>query len=291
MKRTALLALALLVTGCAAMRPMTASSSDLADYRKVRLAATMPEHLVASQEYLARHPDGAWATDVRDAWEREEPEYFAYAQTSRARALEYLSYLPRGPHADAALATLRAFDGHIAEDETSRLVAAAKRTTAELDARSAERKQIQEELLAAIAAVVRAPLGAPLDPGSDLARVLRGKGSGTWGDGLVRKEHYVYVLPIKNGSVDRELEATIEVRLREGVLVFAELRGVGLLSRVAELASTQPSGPAERAAALAYVEDVVRGATSGQPDPRGKVSVHRGDEGDFDWVRIERARE
>ena len=291
MKRALLGAVVLVVTGCAELRPMTATSTDLADYRKVRLAATVPEHLVASQEYLAHHPDGAWAVDVRASYEREEAEYFAHAQTSRARAVEYLSYLPRGPHADAALATLRAFDGHIADDETSRLVAAAKRTTAELDARSAERKQIQEDLLAAIAAIVRAPLGVPLDRAPDLARALRGKGSGTWGDGLVRKEHYVYVLPIKNGSVDRDLEVTMEVRLREGVLVSAELRGVGLLSRLSELASTQPSGAAERAAALAYVEDVVRGATSGQTDPRTKVSVHQGDEGEVDWVRIEKTRE
>ncbi|CAN5686567.1 hypothetical protein BH09MYX1_BH09MYX1_26460 [soil metagenome] len=255
-----------LVCSCAALRPMTASSDDLADYRKTRLASTVPDQLAASQEYLARHPAGAWAEEVRASFDQEELAYFLFAQSSRARAVEYLSYLPRGPHADAAFATLRAFDGHIAEDETSLLGASARRTTAELDLRANERKALLDELLEAIAVIVRAPIDGPLEEGGDLRSVVAGNRHLTWGDGLVRKERSLFVLPTATGVVDRELELSLEIVLLGGVVVSAELRGVGLFLRIGELSATRVFGDSDRPTANAYVADVVRGAMRGRFD-------------------------
>ncbi len=282
MKRTLALVLALVLPttlGCAALRPVTASSDDLADYRKTRLAATVPEHLVASAAYLERHPRGAWADEVRASWETEELAYFERSQSSRERALEYLSWLPHGPHADAALAVVRAFDGHVADDETAHLVAAAKKTTAALDAQANERKALEDELLAAIAAIVRAPLGGPFSAAPDLVRVVRGARASTWGDGLERVEHDAFVLPSRDGPIARELERTIVADEREGVLVGAELRGLHLFATLLELASTRPSSDADAPAALAHVVDVAKGAL---PPAAAGCSDDASDRG---WVR------
>jgi hypothetical protein len=262
MKR--LLALALLggLAACAPFRPVTASSGDLADYRRTRLAATVPEHLVACAAYLEHHPDGAWAAEVRADWEAGELAYFERAKTSRERAVEYLSWLPHGPHADAALAVLRAFDGHVADDETAHLVAAAKKTTAALDRQANERKAIEDDVLAEIAAVARAPLGAAPSAASDLFAVVRGPRPTTWGDGLVRTDRDAWVLPTREGPVARELERTIAIELRDGVVAAVELRGGGLFVALAEIAATRPFADGERGAALAHVIDVVKGALS-----------------------------
>lgn len=246
-----MLAIAFVVgtTGCAAMRPMTASSADLDDYQKTRLATSSGEHLARCEEYLARHPNGAWADEVRGTFATEEAAYFEHAQTSRARAIEYLTWLPQGPHADAALAVVRAFDGHVEDDEMTRLMALARTTSKVLDAQAAERKEVQDELLAAISAIARAPLPLAVSDAGDLFASLQGSRASTWGSGSERRETYSYVLP---NAGQRTLTVTFRIEQEGGQVVAAELSANGLFERLAELGGA--SDPAR------YVDEVVSGA-------------------------------
>src|SRR5512142_2747760 len=104
---------------------MVASNADLADYRAVALARTEGDRLARASRYLERHPDGAWAKDVRAAFDAEEPSYYRASTKSRSAAVDYLACLPRGPHANAALSLVRSFDEHEPEDEQSRMLEAA----------------------------------------------------------------------------------------------------------------------------------------------------------------------
>jgi len=106
-----LLAALACVVGCATFRPMTASPGDLEDYRAFRVAAYDGTRLARAKTYLDKHPQGAFVDEVRQAWDVEEPRWFARAQESRDGVRRYLADLPNGPHAEAAIALLIAVGG------------------------------------------------------------------------------------------------------------------------------------------------------------------------------------
>src|SRR5260370_10324735 len=92
-----------LPAGCAVGRQMLADSGDLADYRTFRVAEHEGVRLARATRYLEAHPRGVWADEVRATLDREEPLYFEAATASRAKTSEYLTDLPHGPHAPAAI--------------------------------------------------------------------------------------------------------------------------------------------------------------------------------------------
>src|ERR1019366_3972630 len=122
---------------CAVPRQMLATPGDLRDYREFRTAAHEGRLLAMAQRYLARHPDGAWAAEVRPLFEAEEEAWFESAKSSRSRAREYVIDLPDGPHV-----------------ETLTLLADSRRMAAKLDVEGTRRKHVSDVMLAAIAALL-----------------------------------------------------------------------------------------------------------------------------------------
>src|ERR1700722_6068163 len=110
------------LSGCAVPKALFTSNSDLADYRAFRIAAHEGVRLARAQRYVERHPRGMWVDEGRRAFDQEEPAYLDRASETRAKTSEYLADLPRGPHAEAAIALLTAFDTHLEDADTDRLL-------------------------------------------------------------------------------------------------------------------------------------------------------------------------
>lgn len=96
----------LALVGCNAGRAFVASPSDYADYRRVRLGATIDERLAAAWVYLKERPEGRYAPRLRAYFNSAEPLYFKVRKQSAAGLEAYVSALPDGPHAGASLEEL-----------------------------------------------------------------------------------------------------------------------------------------------------------------------------------------
>jgi len=269
-RRSALVGVALLaLAGCATLRPLTAASADQEDYQTIRLVSGDGERLVAAQRYLVRHPDGAWAADVRAEYERAEAAFFERAKASRAGAIDYLAFLPAGPHADAAMAAVRAFDGHIADDETAHLVDAARRSTASLDAAAKERREAADFVLqSAVVLLTGGTLGRSVADNDALRDLLEGSRNGTWGGTPHRRVvDWSYLVPTRTGPEPREISVALEVEEDDGRVVRAFLRGPALFSRWLEADTARAvddARPEDRAAAAVHARDVVSGVVEAQ---------------------------
>jgi hypothetical protein len=170
--------------GCATTLPrFAASPDDYASYRRVRVATTMGERLRAAQEYLAARPDGAFADELRQLFESEEPAFFETAKTARGRAVEYLMFLPEGPHAEAAKSQLLAWDMRIEEGESVSLLREARRTEAMLAGAALQRRQVGETIFDALRSISDpAAYGVPIESAPPaLRRFLAGSLGPTWG--------------------------------------------------------------------------------------------------------------
>jgi hypothetical protein len=96
-------ALALFGPACAGkLDALIAPTSDYADYRLTRVAATVPERLQAAERYLKQHPDGTFRDAVARWYGRVEPLFFEASSDTLAGTEKYLSVLPNGPHANSA---------------------------------------------------------------------------------------------------------------------------------------------------------------------------------------------
>lgn len=270
MSRHAVLVVALLaLAGCAALRPLTAQSADQEDYQTIRLVSNEGERLAAAERYLARHPRGAWAVDVRADYERREATYFDQAKESREGAIGYLALLPSGPHAAAAMAAVRAFDGHIDDDETAHLVAAARRSTAALDAAAKDRREAAEFILqASVVLLTGGVVGRSLADNDALRQLLEGTRNGTWGGTPHRRvAEWSYLVPTRAGPEPRDISVTVEVEEDDGRVVRAFLRGPALFSRWLEADTARAVDDAraeDRAAAGDHARDVVSGVVEAQ---------------------------
>ena len=282
---SALLLAAIPVLGCALPRQMLASSDDLADYREFRMGEHEGRRLAAAQRYLELHPDGAWASEVRAAFDAEEPAWFEAAKYSRARAREYIVDLPHGPHVDAARALLVLFDEHESDVETLTLLAQARRTSATLDYESARRRHVSDLLLSEISALLDpSTWGARLDsPPAALGAVLRGEGRSTWGGEARprRADHLFFVVPTPQGAQAHDLEVALDVVLDRGRVVQGTVHGEDLFVRWAEAIVVRvldPNQRADRALAAATVADVLAGAAEAAlPQSRCAVAPKDGE--------------
>ena len=228
--------LPLLLASCAFARPMTASNGDLADYRAVALAKTEGDRLSRATRYLDRHPNGAWADDVRTAFANEEPAYYRACTTSRSAAIDYLAWLPHGPHAEAALSLVRSFDEHEPEDEQSRMLKAAHENEARLERMAQERTDASEAAVeAARVAIDGAIFGHKLEEAHDLSRWLLG-GLSFGRTPTERTRKLPFTVPTRTGPVERVLELTLDVQLLNGTISFVQISGPDLFQRWAEAA-------------------------------------------------------
>jgi len=92
--------------GCATV----AGRADYADYREVRLAEADDERRQAIAHYLAEHPDGKWAGDLRAEHQAAEREVYEANKSEVAGLRYYLRVYPDGTFADQAEARLAALE-------------------------------------------------------------------------------------------------------------------------------------------------------------------------------------
>jgi len=255
------------LAGCAVPQQMLAGPDDLRDYREFRAASHEGLRLASAQRYLARHPKGVWAEEVRATFEAEEEAWFEGAKSSRSRAREYVVDLPDGPHADAARSLLVLFDEHQDDVETLTLLAESRRTAATLDVQTERRKHVSDVVLAAVAALLDpATWGTRLEaPSPSLRSALRGEVPGTW-DGSAqasRKDTLFFVLPTSQGSQERAVAVSLQVVLGKGRVVQGLVQGEDLFVRWSEAILVRvldPSAPDDRQLAAATVTDLLAGA-------------------------------
>ncbi|MBL8611956.1 MAG: hypothetical protein JNL38_31725 [Myxococcales bacterium] len=266
MRRVAAALLCLALGGCAALRPMWASSADLDDYKAYRVADDAGVRLARAYAYLERHPGGAWAAEVRATVEEEEPAYFVRCQATRPKMLEYLTNLPRGPHAEQALSLLVAFDRGLEDAESDRMLREARITEATLEKASVARRRVGERILGGLAVLLDGSLvGARV---SDLSPVTRryfeGPAPSTWGGRTPELEEDLYfLLPARPERLSRLLTLRAELTVEEGVVTAARLRGDDLLVKWYEstrIVALDPDKPGDRTEAFSAGVDVLKGA-------------------------------
>ena len=139
--------------GCSTFRPMIADDQDASDYRKFRTAAHEGRRLGYADDYLAAHPKGAFAEEVRTTFQAEEEAYFERAKASRQAAREYYEFLPRGPHAEQAISLITAFDTDLEEKALLEVVRRVRYNEATLEVAASARRRVGETVLAAIGAL------------------------------------------------------------------------------------------------------------------------------------------
>ncbi|HLK39816.1 MAG TPA: hypothetical protein VKU41_23830 [Polyangiaceae bacterium] len=272
------------LVGCAVTHQLLAAPGDLEDYRAFRMAKREGARLARAQAYLERHPEGAWASEVRTVFDAEEASWFEAAKGSRARARDYVVDLPRGPHIEAARALLLLFDERQDDIDTLELLAEARRTQSLLDEEAERRRRLGEVVLAEVAALLDpATWGARLDePPPLLGAVLRGPVSRSWGGEPVgvREDRAFFVVPTPDGMQARAVDVRFQLVVSHGRLVQGMITGEDLFVRWAEALAIRvldPTAPADREAAAAAVADVLAGALEGRmPAERCAAAVAAG---------------
>ena len=266
MARSLLLPALLALSSCAVGRQMLAENGDLADYRAFRVAGHEGVRLARASRYLEAHPSGAWADEVRATFNREEPLYFEASTASRAKTSEYLADLPRGPHAQAAIELLAAFDTHVEDVATARLLRNARHTEAVLERANAQRRAVGEHILEGVSALLDADVYGkrPEEFPEALRRALRGASSATWGTApSSRSEELFYSVPGRTERVSRLVAIELDVELARGEAVRGVLRGPDLFVSWEEADAVEPrdpTNPADRARAAVHATDVLSGA-------------------------------
>lgn len=256
----------LTLASCAELRTVTAASDDLEDYRAYRVAAAEGTRLARAQRYLEKHPKGTFCGEVRAAFEDEEPRFYEKAQTSREGIRRYLADLPHGPHADAALHLLIAFDSSLEEAELRDLARRVRYEDAKLERAAQQRRAVGEAILGALGAVLEEDTyGAPRSEAPPKVRsLLTGQKAPTWG-GVPRRheEDYFFLLPTRPERESRLM--TLEVTLLEDkdVVVGARVEGMDMIVRWAEaeqIVRLDSSAPEDRTEAQVFAMGRLEGA-------------------------------
>lgn len=248
--------------GCAALRPITAGPSDFADFSTYHRApsgsfAERAKKLKLAWAYLAAHPGGAYASDVRAEFDVGEESLFESAKGDRDAAVELLAALPDGPH-HVPLVSLIAAHDHPSEDEEIR---AARITERDLAHAAEERDLAKDWLTRAVAAAIN---GAGEDVGSspDALRIVASSAR-TWGaPPTSRTETLPYVVPLERHLEPRALSVTLALHVEDGLLTSVKVTGPDLFVRWAELLATKGRDEAstgDRAACRAAVVEVLTG--------------------------------
>jgi len=221
---------------CSALRPITASPSDFADYQRyARIAeGDLGKRLAAATGYLSRQPDGAFASELRAAFERDELAYFEAAKGDRDVAIDYLAWLPAGPHAAQVVAIVGAFDTRI-EDTDER---GTRLTEEALVHEKNGREAALSELGNALAAVVGS--GGTAAESTSAVSVLVSGATSTWGATRTKFERALpYVIPAHLSREPRALELSVAYEVTDGVISWARVSGPDLFLRWAELDMTR----------------------------------------------------
>ncbi len=281
-------AFALALAGCASMRTVTAPPADLEDYRAFRVAAYEGTRLARAKRYLERHPGGAFADEVRRAFEAEEPRFFEKAQESREAARRYLADLPDGPHAAAALALLTALESDMQDAELRDIARKARIDDARLESAAVQRRAVPEAILGALGVFLDEDVyGMPReDAPPALRKLLLGPTPPTWGNAPARREEDLFfLLPTRPERESRLLTLVVEVEEKDGVVAGGRISGADMFVRWAEadqIVKLDPAAADDRTEAQVHAQARLEGAlerrfpSASCPDLRkGSELVHR----------------
>jgi hypothetical protein len=291
--RAALTAVCLVVgvlaaSGCATFKPMIAGSSDLEDYRAFRVAGAQGTRLSRAQRYLARHPQGSFAEEVRAAYEEEEPRFFEAAQSSQEGVRRYLADLPDGPHAAAAIALLTALGSNMQDAELRDIARRVRYEDAKLESAAVQRRAVGESILGAIGVLLdESVYGVPRTEGPPALRTLMtGRTTATWGTiARHREEDLYFLLPTRPERESRLVTLEVTLIEQDGVVTGGRIEGADLLVLWAEadqIVKLDPSAAEDRTEAQVHAMDRLGGAFERRfpegscPDARaGRELYHR----------------
>ncbi|MDB4939248.1 MAG: hypothetical protein JWP87_6220 [Labilithrix sp.] len=252
--------------GCATFKPMIASPGDLEDYRAFRVAGAQGTRLARAQTYLARHPKGAFADEVRAAFDDEEPRFFEASQATHEGARRYLADLPDGPHARAALALLTALGSTMQDAELRDIARRVRYEDAKLESAAVQRRAVGEAILGAVGVLLDDDVyGVPRTEGPPSLRTLMtGRTGSTWGTVPARREEDLYFLLPTRPERESRL-ATLEITLTEdhGLVSGGVVEGANMLVLWAEadqIVKLDPSAPEDRTEAQVHAMDRLGGA-------------------------------
>ncbi len=282
MRVALVLCIALHASGCGIVQQMAGDNDDVADYKAFRVASRPGLRLGRAQQYLEAHPRGRWVSEVREAFEAEEPLFFERCQESRDLMRDYLVDLPHGPHADAAMSLLVAFDTKVEDMETVRLRQRARRTEAELDSAARKRRAIGEMVLGAVGALTADNVyGARIESASALLRsALGGAVAPTWGSLPPRREaDLFFVIPTREGREARVATITLRTVLDGDAIVEGRIEGYDLFVRwdEADLVHLRDaSSPKDRSEAAFHAQELLAGALEARM-PASRCTVARGE--------------
>lgn len=254
------------VSGCATFKPMVASSGDLEDYRAYRVAGAEGMRLARAKRYLERHPSGSFASEVRAAFDEEEPRYFEHAQASREGARRYLADLPDGPHATAALALLTALESDMQDAELRDIARRARSDDAKLETAAVHRRAVGEAILGAVGVLLdEGVYGVPRSAGPPALRTLMtGRTGSTWGTVPARREEDLYfLLPTRPDRESRLVTLEVTLTEKDGLVTGGTVEGADMLVMWAEadqIAKLDPSAPEDRTEAQVHAMDRLGGA-------------------------------
>ena len=291
MKRLAGLLL-LAVTGCASFKTVVAPPNDLEDYRAYRVAAYRGTRLARAQRYLERHPEGTFAEEVRAVFEDEEPKYFAEAQESREGVRRYLADLPKGPHADAAVAMLIALESNMQDAELADVARKVRFEETKLESAAVQRRAVGEAILGTIGVLLDENVyGVPRDEGPPaLKKLMLGPTPTTWGSPPARREEDLFfLLPTRPERESRLVTLVIALEEKDGVVVGGRISGSDMFVRWAEadqIVKLDPEASDDRAEAHVHAQARLEGALERRfpkatcPDrAEGKELLHRACDG------------
>jgi hypothetical protein len=282
--RMAAVMAALAAAGCAELRTVTAPPGDLEDYRAYRVAAAEGTRLKRALEYLDKHPNGAWAPEVKAAFDDEEPRFYERAQASRQGVRNYLADLPNGPHADAALQLLVALESSLEEAELRDIARRVRNEDARLERAAVQRRAVGEGILGALGVLVDEDIyGIPRSEAPPKLRALMlGRHAPTWG-GVPRthEEDYFFLLPTRPERESRVM--TLETTLIEDndTIVASKLEGMDMIVRWAEaeqIVRLDSSAPEDRTEAQVFVMGRLEGAFERRFPSASCPDLRRGEE-------------
>ena len=253
-------------SGCATFKPMVAGSGDLEDYRAFRVAGAEGTRLARAQRYLARHPKGAFAEEVRAAYDDEEPRFFEASQSTQEGARRYLADLPDGPHAAAALALLTALGSNMQEAELRDIARRVRYEDAKLESAAVQRRAVGESILGAIGVLLDEEVyGVARAEGPPALRALMtGRTGSTWGTvPLHREEDLYFLLPTQPERESRLFTLEVTLAEQDGIVVGARIEGADMLVLWAEadqIVKLDPSAPEDRTEAQVHALERLGGA-------------------------------
>jgi hypothetical protein len=216
---------------------------------------------------LRKHPKGTWFQEVDRVFAEEEAEYFEGAKSSRRVAKDYLTNLPDGPHAAAAVALLTAFDTNLEELELQQVIRDAHRSDAMLERASRDRKHVAETIMASIAAMLDvASYGVSLSEASPAFRaVMTGPTASTWGSVPKEREQDLFVtVPTTAGRTSRVLSLRTTAILDGGRVIGLRLVASDMFIYWYEsvrLALLDGSKAADRIGAAVFAREILAGAS------------------------------